>query len=347
MTRKPNKKLARIRAAAARPARCSFVARHARSLGAGAAALVGSAVINQIQARRAESKTPPAGTFVDIDGTRLHYVERGQGPAIVLLHGNGMTLQDFEASGVLGLAAEHHRVLAFDRPGFGYSSRPRSTLWTPAAQADVIARALMQLGVERAVVVGHSWGAMVALALALNHPEIVGGLVLVSGYYYGTVRPDVLPAALPAVPVVGDLMAMTLSPIAGLLTGPIALKASFAPAPVSDKMADFPAGLALRPSQIRAAAAEGALMIPAAMALAPRYPELALPVIIMAGEGDLVTFPRKHAERLARDIPGAELRLVSGQGHFLHYGVPERVTASIAALILRAKMPASRDAPTA
>jgi len=112
-----------------------------------------------------EPPRPPAGTFVDFDGTRLHYVGRGQGPAVVLLHGNGMTLQDVEASGVLGLAAEHHRVLAFDRPGFGYSSRPRSTLRTPAAQADVIARALVQLGVERAVVVGHSWGAMVALAL--------------------------------------------------------------------------------------------------------------------------------------------------------------------------------------
>jgi pimeloyl-ACP methyl ester carboxylesterase len=68
-------------------------------------------------------------------------------PVVVLLHGNAVTLQDFEASGVLGLAAEHHRVLAFDRPGFGYSSRPRSTIWTPAAQAKVIASALIQLGI--------------------------------------------------------------------------------------------------------------------------------------------------------------------------------------------------------
>lgn len=332
MTQKPNKKLSRMPSAATKPASRSFLARHAGWIGAGAAALVGSAVINQINARRAEAKTPPAGKFIDIDGTRLHYVDRGEGPVVVLLHGNGMTLQDFEVSGVLGLAAEHHRVLAFDRPGFGYSSRPRSTLWTPTAQAEIIARALAQLGVERAVVLGHSWGAMVALALALDHPEIVGGLILLSGYYYGTARPDVLPAALPAIPVVGDLMAMTISPLAGLLAGPMALKASFAPAPVSPKMADFPAGLALRPSQIRAAAADGAMMIPAAVALATRYPELALPVIIMAGEGDLVTFPRKHAERLAEEIPGADLHVVPGQGHFLHYGVPDQVAASVAAL---------------
>lgn len=344
MTQKPNKKLSRMRSAAPKPTAPGFAARHARWLGAGAAALVASAVINRVNTRRAEAKTPPAGTFIEVDGVRLHYVDRGEGPVVVLLHGNAVTLQDFETSGVLGLAAEHHRVLAFDRPGFGYSSRPRATVWTPAAQAEVIARALKQLGVEPAVVLGHSWGAMVALALALNHPEIVSGLVLLSGYYYGTVRPDIIPASLPAVPVVGDLMAATISPIAALLTGPVALKASFAPAPVSNKMANFPVGLTLRPSQIRASAAEGALMVPAAVSLARRYRELALPVIIMAGEGDLVTFAGKHAERLARDIAGAELRLVPGQGHFLHYAVPEQVTAALAVLAAQSTDPATSRA---
>jgi pimeloyl-ACP methyl ester carboxylesterase len=183
---------------------------------------------------------------------------------------------------------------------------------------------------------------MVALALALNHPHTASGLLLLSGYYYGTIRPDIVPASLPAVPVAGDLMAMTISPVAALLTGPVALKASFAPAPISDKMADFPVGLTLRPSQIRASAAEGALMVPAALLLSPRYHELALPVIIMAGDGDLVTFAGKHAERLARDIQGADLRLVRGQGHFLHYAVPEQVTAAIADLAQLAKPADSR-----
>lgn len=305
-------------------------------LGAGAAALAGSAIFNRINTRRAEAQTPPAGAFIEVDGVKLHYIDRGQGSVVVFLHGNGVLLQDFEVSGVLGLTAENHRILAFDRPGFGYSSRPRTTVWTPPAQASLIATALKQLDVEQAVIVGHSWGAMVALAMALDHPELVSGLVLMSGYYYGTARPDVLAAALPALPGVGDLMANTVSPIAALVTGPLAMKAAFAPAPISGKMADMPAAMMLRPSQMRAGAAEGALMIPAALALSSRYAELKLPVIIFAGEGDVITRPDKHAERLAEDVTEAELRMVAGQGHLLHFAIPEQVTAAITELADRA-----------
>lgn len=297
--------------------------------GAATAALVGSALFNRASARRAEATTPPAGSFVEVDGVRLRYVDRGQGAAVVLLHGNGVLLQDFEASGVLGLAAEKHRVIAFDRPGFGYSDRPRSRIWTPAAQADLIARALKRLGVERAVVVGHSWGAMAALAMALDHPEAVSGLVLLSGYYYGTARPDVAPASLPAVPVLGDLMAHTVSPLSGRLIGPPAVKASFAPAPVSGKFASLPVAMTLRPSQVRATAADAAMMVPGAVALSRRYGELALPVIVMAGEGDLIAHLGKHAERLVEGVDGAELRVVRGQGHLFHYAVPDQVVAAI------------------
>ncbi len=285
---------------------------------------------------RAEAATPPPGKFIEVDGVRLHYVDRGQGPVVVLLHGNGVMLQDFEVSGVLPLAAEHHRVIAFDRPGFGYSDRPRSRIWTPSAQAELIARALKQIGIERAVVVGHSWGTLVALAMALDCPEAVSGLVLLSGYYYGSARPDVVPASLPAVPVLGDLLAHTVAPLVGLLTGPAAVKASFAPAPVSDKFAAFPKAMALRPSQVRATAADTALMVPSALSLSRRYGELALPMIIMAGAGDLIVHVDKHAKRLVGDIAGAELRVVPEQGHLFHYAVPEQVVTAISDVVERA-----------
>lgn len=87
---------------------------------------------------------------------------------------------------------------------------------------------------------------MVALAMALENPTIVSGLMLLSGYYYGTVRPDVVPFSIPAVPIIGDLMAHTVSPLGGARHGPAAIKASFAPAPVSEKFADFPLALTLR-----------------------------------------------------------------------------------------------------
>jgi pimeloyl-ACP methyl ester carboxylesterase len=332
MTQKPNKKSHVVSPEA--PSKPALRARRFRNngwvaAGVAAVALAGTALLNRANAKSAEAAAPPAGKFVEVDGVRLHYVDRGHGPAVVLLHGNGVMLQDFEASGVIGLAAEHNRVIAFDRPGFGYSDRPRTTVWTPVAQAELIARALREIGIERAVVVGHSWGTLVALAMAIEQPAMVEGLVLMSGYYYGTARLDVLPASLPAIPVVGDVLAHTVAPLTGLLTGPVAIKASFAPAPVSEKLADLPKAMALRPSQVRATAADAALMVPAAMKLSLRYGELALPVIVMAGAGDVIVHVDKHAERLVGELTGAELRVVPGQGHLFHYAVPEQVVAAV------------------
>lgn len=333
MSQKPNRKPHPTSSATTKgePSWRASVAENKAWLGAGlaVAAIAASAIVNEVNARRAEAATPPAGAFIEVDGVRLHYVDQGAGSPVVLLHGNGVTFQDFEASGVLGLVAESHRVIAFDRPGFGYSDRPRSTLWTPQAQAAVLAAALEQLGIEKAVVVGHSWGTMVALAMALNHSEKVSGLVLLSGYYYGTARPDVVPFSMPAIPVVGDLMAHTISPLSGALLGPAVIKASFAPAPVSEKFKTFPLALTLRPSQVRATAADTAMMIPGAISLSRRYSELTLPVIIMAGEGDLIAHIGKHAEPLAGDIVNSELRIVPEQGHLFHYAVPGRVLAAI------------------
>ena len=142
---------------------------------------------------RAEQRYPPVGEFLEYDGVRLHYLQSGpiDRPVVVLLHGNGTLIQDFMLSGVLDLLARRYHVLCFDRPGFGYSTRPRLRFWTPEAQADLIAGALRRLGVESALVVGHSWGALVALAMAIRAPDLVRSLVLVSGYYFPTPRKDV------------------------------------------------------------------------------------------------------------------------------------------------------------
>ena len=174
-----------------------------------AAATVGalaiSALVNRQLAKNAENDNPPAGQFLEVNGVRLHYVERGSGTPLVLLHGNGSMIQDFESSGLIDLAAKNCRVIVFDRPGFGHSDRPRNVVWTPAAQAELINSALHRLGVSHAIVLGHSWGASVAVALALKYPKLVQGLVLASGYYYPTLRPDVVALSAAAVPLVGDL----------------------------------------------------------------------------------------------------------------------------------------------
>ncbi|WP_223861852.1 alpha/beta fold hydrolase, partial [Geminicoccus harenae] len=150
--------------------------RTGKILAASAAALAMAALYNIYRSRQVERQHPPAGRFIDVDGVRLHYLERGEGTPVVLLHGNVVTAEDWILSGVFERLAERHRVIAFDRPGYGYSARPQGSPWTAAAQADLLGRALTCLGIEHPIVVGHSWGTNVALALALAEPTAVRGL---------------------------------------------------------------------------------------------------------------------------------------------------------------------------
>jgi pimeloyl-ACP methyl ester carboxylesterase len=288
------------------------------AIAATVAALGIAALVNRSLAKKAERENPPAGKFVEVDGVRLHYVDRGSGEPIVLLHGNGSMIQDFASSGLIEMASQKHRVIAFDRPGFGHSARPRRTIWTPDAQAVLIHRALKQIGISRATVLGHSWGASVAVALALEHPEIVNGLVLASGYYYPTPRADALLLSGPAAPVVGDILSHTLSPILGRLLWPLLMRKIFGPAKVPAKFGAFPKEMALRPAQIRASAAETALMIPSAFAPPRKYTSLKMPVVIIAGEQDRLIDIEKQSARLHQEITQSKFRRVTNAGHMVH-----------------------------
>ncbi len=291
--------------------------------------LAASFLYVRAKTKQAERDNPPEGKFIEVDGVRLHYLERGTGPTLVLLHGNGVYAKDFETSGILQQAAEHYRVIAFDRPGFGYSERPRSTVWTPENQAALLHRALEQIGVESAIVLGHSWGTMVALAMGLQRPEVVRGLVLLSGYYYPSVRLDVALATPPAIPVIGDVMRYTVSPLVTRVLWPALTKKTFAPMPVSERFKAFPVWMALRPKQLRASAAESALMIPSALALSKRYAELKVPAVILAGTRDKIVDPGHNSERLSERLVDGRLQLEPGVGHMTQYAHPDKVMAAI------------------
>jgi pimeloyl-ACP methyl ester carboxylesterase len=296
---------------------------------AGTVALAALAFGNHVAARWAESRHPPHGAFIEVNGVRLHYSDRGAGSPVVLIHGNAVTGDDWNTSGVADLLLPNHRVIIFDRPGFGYSERPRGHLWTAAQQAELLHKAMRQLGVERPVVVGHSWGTIVALALAERHQAELAGLVLVSGYYFWTLRPDALLVTLGALPIVGDVLRYTVLPLLGWLQMPLLKWALFSPARVPVRFeAEYSTAMALRPSQIRATSVYGALMIPGALALRGHYKGLTLPVVIIAGEGDKIVFKRR-SERLRDSIRGSFLQIVEGAGHMVHHLAPRRVTEAV------------------
>jgi pimeloyl-ACP methyl ester carboxylesterase len=238
-------------------------------------------------------------------------------------------IQDFCSSGLVDLAARNYRVIVFDRPGFGHSDRPNNMFWTPTAQGELISKALDRLDISNALVLGHSWGASVAVALALRHPSRGRGLVLASGYYYPTVRADVPVLSTPALPLVGDVICHTVSPIAARLVWPLLMRKVFGPAAVPSKFDGFPKEMAVRPSQLKSSAAESALMIPNALQFEDRYSELQMPVSIVAGENDRVIDFYEQSRRLHKDVPRSKFHPIPGNGHMVHQTAARSVMSAI------------------
>jgi pimeloyl-ACP methyl ester carboxylesterase len=287
------------------------------------------------KAKRAERNNPPSWRFLEIDGVRLHFLDYGEGDPVVILHGNGSLIQDFVGSGVVEALAERHRVIVFDRPGYGYSDRPRDKVWTASAQAKLLAHALRSLGVERPIIIGHSWGTLPAIELGLQDPAGIRGLVLLSGHYYPKLRLDAAMLSVPAIPGLGDVMRYTISPVLGRLLADRIIGKLFAPREVPTAFREaFPVEMALRPSQIRASAAESGLMIPVNNATQHRYAEIAMPVAIIAGAEDGIV-NQKQSRRLHDDLPNSTLRIVPGAGHMIHYAVPHEVVGAVGEIATR------------
>ena len=301
----------------------------AKNLTWGATATLAAAAFVHQRAWLAERAHPPIGRLLEVDGVRLHYVERGQGTPLVMLHGNGSMLQELRLSGLYELAATRYRVIVPDRPGYGWSSRPRRKWWGPHAQAALLRSMLAQLGIERPIILGHSFGALVAMAYALDYPAAARSIVLVSGYYFPTARLDVPLMASPALPILGDLMRHTISPLIGRLLWPRMLRLVFSPAPVPRYFELFPTWMALRPSQLRAAAEEAALLVPSAMRLQHFYRALEVPAVIVAGAQDRYINHERHSVELARRVPNSDLLLSPRAGHMVHHVDPRRVLHAV------------------
>ncbi|WP_201768390.1 alpha/beta fold hydrolase [Stutzerimonas azotifigens] len=288
------------------------------------AAGLGLAWYSAGRARRAEARVPVDGGFVEVDGARLHYLDLrpaadapARGPAIVMVHGLCGQLRNFTYS-LAGELAQRHRVIVLDRPGSGYSSPAPGPFPGLYGQARLIARFIDALGLERPLLVGHSLGGAIVLALALDHPGCVGGLALIAPLTQPVLEPPKLltQLAIASAPL-RRLLAWTLAVPVGRLTQRRALRQAFAPAPVP---ADFAvrggAELAMRPGNFFAASSDLCSAGVEMPLLAARYPSLTLPVEIIYGRGDRILDHRLHGERLLGRIPRLRLELVDG-GHML------------------------------
>jgi len=293
----------------------------ARAATAGALGLValGSAAWVEHRARLAERRHHAPHRLMYVNGVRLHYQLVGEGSPVMLVHGNLVDGADFEASGLLDRLAMKHQVLVIDRPGFGHSDRPRDQPWTPAMQARLLHHAASTLGLQRMVVVGHSLGAQVALAMALQNPASVAGLVLVGGYYWPRLRLDRWLAAPAAMPVLGDVLRYTTSAWTARATLGPAVRAMFHPHPVPERFHELmPREMLLRPLQQRATAEDGTHLVAQARALVKQYAALQTPVTLVAGAQDRIVSPRQ-SRWLHAGMPHSRLHILEGMGHMAHY----------------------------
>ncbi|WP_432779023.1 alpha/beta hydrolase [Burkholderia gladioli pv. alliicola] len=295
----------------------------------------------QFTAYQVRRRFPPEGKFVDIDGDRLHYVDYGSGPPIVMVHGLCGQLRNF-AYLELPRLAQSHRVIVVDRAGSGRSTRGPASQANVYAQARTIVRFIDTLGLEKPLLVGHSLGGAIALAVGLDHPDSVSRIALIAPLTHTETEP---PAAFKGLalrwPLLRRFASLTMGIPVMILQSRKAIDAIFAPEPVPR---DFPikgGGLmGLRPEAFYAASSDLVAAPEDLPEMERRYPTLGVPVSVLYGRQDAILSYRKHGEALKQKLPGIELTLVEG-GHMLPVTQPVQTTDWIREVAAQAAEPAA------
>ncbi len=271
---------------------------------------------------------PPVGQFVDAAGVKLHVEVTGSGPPVMLIHGAAGVLQDFPNK-LREELARTHTVIAVDRPGHGYSTHGPRFL---DADANLVAlrAALKALGHDRATLVGHSYGAVLALRWALQAPAEVSAVVAIapaSAPYAAAAHVGLLPVV---TPVIGHVLAWTLLLPIGMLVARFTRSQAAHPQPVYSGPPTASRMFPLVATQFRAFAENAQRVHRDVNEQLPLYDQGHAPLVIVAGEGDKVTPPDIHAIPLPKRWGGpSELHLIPSAGHMLLRSHASEVVAAV------------------
>jgi len=269
----------------------------------------------------------PPGDTVTVRGVRLHFVRSGDGPPVVYIHGAKSSVYDLVLS-IGDRLAERYTAVAIDRPGSGFSDRAPTGDNAPQAQAAILRAAAAELGLERPILVGHSFGAAVALAWALDAPGEVAAVVTLGGY--------VLPLGGPPPWVVAVMRSRTALRAVGRigrsrLGRPLvdaALRRAFHPGAVPERYARLAPALALDDSRLISDGADRKSAEAGLRALLPRYATLDVPVVVVVGDQDLMV-PPSSSIALHDALPHSELVRLPGAGHMPQFTAPDAVLAAV------------------
>lgn len=283
---------------------------------------------------------PPQGKFVDVAGGRIHYVELGlkdaTGLPVVLVHGASSSLETMRRP--LGnLLAKKHRVVLIDRPGLGWSTRDSIRDTTPAIQARMIDEALGKIGIARAIFVGHSLGGAIMPELALAYPQRVAGLVMLSPVLYPWPGGVGQFNALATVPVLGPLLAYTITLPIGSFLVESGTRYVFSPQPMPDGFADdTQVKLVLRPRVFLNNAWDLNTLKAEVAKRSPDYPQIKVPVTIITGDTDHVVSPTIHSKHFAQAVPQTKLIVLPNVGHMPQVAEPDLIVGEIESMAAQA-----------
>jgi pimeloyl-ACP methyl ester carboxylesterase len=288
-------------------------------------------------ARRAERLVPARGKFVEIDGNRIHYVEEGEGRPIVFVHGLGGTLHHLRHP-LFGGRLPGYRLIALDRPGAGYSTRAAGATGRLPEQAALIAKFIDQLGLEKPLVVGHSLGGIITLTLALNHPDKISGIVLLSAL---TRHRDGIPPEMAPIYITSKLkrwlMAQTVAIPAALKFAPQTLAYVFGPQAVPDGyMTEGGGELGLRPGHFYNMVTDLVGVADDMPKLQQRFGEIDMPAGMIFGDADRVLDYRTNGDEFRARIKELDFETLPGIGHHPQYAATDRVIALIQRVAARA-----------
>lgn len=289
-----------------------------------------------VREAQAVRDNPPANEIIEVDGVPVHYKVMGSGPDLVLIHGASGNLNDFTL-GFTDRLTDRYRVILFDRPGLGWTGRLpgyggawNNTEETPLEQAGLLQKAADQIGVKNPIVLGHSFGGIVALAWGLSRPEDTAALVLVSavaepwpgelGWTY-TVNGSTLGGAL-FVPLITAFVPQSYVSSS--------IESIFAPQEAPEGYADhIGVGLTLRRESTRANAQQVNALRPHVVEMRKSYGTLEMPIEAIHGDADTIVPLEIHAEVLMGDVPNGNLTVLPGEGHMPQHTSPEKVVTAI------------------
>jgi pimeloyl-ACP methyl ester carboxylesterase len=282
---------------------------------------------------------PARGRTIEISGATLHVVDLGPrdatGPPIVMLHGASSNLEMMRQP-LGGLLVARHRVILIDRPGHGWSRRARARDATAASQAGMIAEGLQKLGVGPVVLVVHSLSGALGSLMALDHPHRLAGLVMLAPVTHPWRGGVGLYNKLITVPVIGWLLASTVTLPLGLVLARPATRTVFLPQAMPEGfIAKTATLLVLRPREFLANAWDLVMLKPSVTAQVARYGDIKLPVTVISGDADKTVSTSIHSRPFATTVPNARLIVLPGVGHMVQNAAPDIVVSEIEAMVER------------